>query len=77
MKIATTVTKIYQIHDSNAENAALSEYETEKNLIQSKEKKIDARMQKLETEEEAINTELQAIEKVRDENIQKTFKIFA
>ena len=76
-KLAQTVTKIYQIHDSNAENQALSEYEEAKSLIQSKEKKVDARMQKLETEQEVINTELESLKKVRDDNISKTFKIFA
>lgn len=76
-KLAQTCTKIYQIHDSNAENQALSEYEEAKTLIQSKEKKIDARMQKLETEQEVITTELDSLKKVRDDNISKTFKIFA
>ncbi|MCR5266503.1 MAG: hypothetical protein K6E29_07930 [Cyanobacteria bacterium RUI128] len=76
-KLATTITKIYQVHDSNAENQALAEYESAKTLIQMKEKKVDARMQRLETEQEVINTELQSIEKVRNENIDRTFKIFA
>ena len=34
-------------------------------------------MQRLETEQEVIKTELDSIKKVRDENISKTFKIFA
>ncbi len=34
-------------------------------------------MAKLETEQEAINTEMDGIEKVRNENIQTNFKIFA
>ena len=55
----------------------LSEYEKAKSLIQAKEKKVDARMQKLETEQEVINTELESLKKVRDDNISKTFKIFA
>ena len=75
--IAQNVKKIYQVHDSNAENLAFSQYEADKTAIQSKEKIIDARMQRLETEQEAINTEMDSIKKVRNENIEKTFKIFA
>lgn len=75
--IAQNVKKIYQVHDENAENVAFSEYEADKAAIQSKEKIIDARMQRLETEQEAINTEMDSIKKVRNENIEKTFKIFA
>ena len=76
-QIASNVKKIFQVHDSNAENQALAVYESDKTLIQSKEKKIDARMRKLETEQEAINTEMDGIQKVISENIDKTFKIFA
>ena len=76
-QIASNVKKIFQVHDSNAENQALAVYESDKTLIQSKEKKIDARMRKLETEQEAINTEMDGIQKVISENIEKTFKIFA
>ena len=76
-QIASNVKKIFQVHDSNAENQALAVYESDKTLIQAKEKKIDARMRKLETEQEAINTEMDGIQKVISENIDKTFKIFA
>lgn len=77
MKIAEDVVKVYEIHDTNAENQALAEYETAKTMIATKEKKIDARMAKLETEQQVINTELDSIEKVRNDNIEKYFKIFA
>jgi hypothetical protein len=76
-KQATSIQKIYQVHDDSAENAALVEYETKKNEIQYKENIIDTRMQKLETEQESINTELDSVQKICDENIEKTFKIFA
>ena len=77
MKIAQNVQKVYEVHDTNAENQALAEYETAKTLISMKEKKIDARMVKLETEQQAITTELDSLEKVRNDNIEKYFKIFA
>ena len=76
-KQAVNVTKIFEVRDENAENVALAEYEAQKTLISSKEKKIDARMQKLETEQEAITTELQSVKKIINDNIDKTFKIFA
>ncbi|MCM1265926.1 MAG: hypothetical protein NC200_06975 [Candidatus Gastranaerophilales bacterium] len=76
-KMATSIRKIYQVHDSNAENQALIEYETEKSAISMKERRIDAVMQKLETEQEAINTTLDSVQKIIQENIDKTFKMFA
>lgn len=76
-KQATSILKIYQMHDTDAENQALAVYETEKAAISHKEKQIDNRMIKLETEQEAINTELDSIKKVRNDNIEKYFKIFA
>ncbi len=74
---AVNVTKIFQVHDEDAENIALSEYEAEKTLISSKERVIDARMRKLETEQEVINTELDSIKQIIKDNVDKTFKIFA
>ena len=74
---AVNVTKIFQVHDEDTENVALSEYEAEKALISSKERVIDARMRKLETEQEVINTELDSIKQIIKDNVDKTFKIFA
>jgi len=76
-KQATNITKIFTVHDDDAENEALAEYEAKKSEIQYKENVVDTRMAKLETEQEAINTEMDSIKKVCDDNIQKNFKIFA
>ena len=76
-KMASSIHKIYQVHDDNAENEALVEYETEKSAISAKEAKIDVIMQKLETEQEAINTTMESVQKIIQENIEKTFKMFA
>ena len=75
--MASSIHKIYQVHDDNAENEALVEYETEKSAISAKEAKIDVIMQKLETEQEAINTTMESVQKIIQENIEKTFKMFA
>ncbi len=76
-KQAVNVMKIFQVRDEDAENVALATYEAEKSAISVKERAVDARMQKLETEQEVINTELESIKKVRNDNIDKYFKIFA
>ena len=76
-KMANTVMKIFEVTDDNKQNEALSKYEADKTLISSKERKVDMMMKKLETEQEAINTELDAVQKVENENIERTFKMFA
>jgi len=76
-KMATSIKKIYSVHDDNAENEALAEYEEEKSAITLKEEKIDVIMQKLETEQESVNTMMESVQKVIKENIDKTFKMFA
>lgn len=76
-KQATNISKIFSVHDTNAEQEALVEYESEKRRLQYKENAIDTRMRILETEQEAINTEMESVQKVCNENISKYFKIFA
>lgn len=76
-KMATSVLKIFEVNDTNAQNQALTKYESEKTLISNKEEVIDTLMQQLETEQEAINTELESLENVKSENIDRTFKMFA
>ena len=76
-KIASNVMKIFEVNDTDSQNQALSKYEADKTLISNKERRIDAMMQKLETEQEAINTELESVQKIVNDNIDKTFKMFA
>lgn len=76
-KQATNISKIFSVHDTNAEQEALVEYESEKRRLQYKENAIDTRMRILETEQEAINTEMESVQKVCNDNISKYFKIFA
>ena len=75
-KLASNVSKIFEVYDKDAQNAALSKYEAEKAEINSKEKQIDIRMNKLEAEQDAISTELDSIKKIIDDNVSTTFKIF-
>lgn len=75
-KLATNVSKVFQVYDTDAQNQALSKYESEKADINSKEKQIDIRMNKLETEQDAIKTELDSIKSIIKDNVDTTFKIF-
>ena len=75
-KIATNVSKVFEIYDKDAQNTALSEYEAKKAEINTKDKEIDIRMNKLEAEQDAISTELDSIKKIIEDNISTNFKIF-
>mgnify|MGYP004563182625 CR=1 FL=1 len=75
-KLATNVSKVFQVYDTDAQNTALSKYESEKADINAKEKQIDIRMNKLETEQDAIKTELDSIKSIIKDNVDSTFKIF-
>ena len=74
--IATNCSNIFQVNDSDIREQALAEYEYKKNLINSKETRIDTRMKDLETEQSAINQMIQGIESVRNDNVERTFSIF-
>ncbi|MCD8377285.1 MAG: hypothetical protein LUB59_00690 [Candidatus Gastranaerophilales bacterium] len=75
-KMATSITKIFSVHDENAESQALAEYEAEKSYISAKEEKIDVIMEKLETEYESNSTMMESIQNIVSENVEKTFKMF-
>lgn len=78
-------------NDSTAYNDALQEYEYQKGLynqeiekinsqiciIQSQDKKLELKLQDLDTQQEAINTEMESVKKVVDKNIEQSFKAFA
>jgi len=72
-KLATNISKIFQVEDTNAENVAQSEYETEKTEISNKEERVDLRMNQLETEQSVITTELDSIKKIINDNVSSTF----
>ena len=76
-KQSSSVNKLFAVNDTDAEDRALSQYETDKTLISTKERRIDTEMQKLETEQEAINTEMENVKKIVDQNVADTFKTFA
>ncbi len=76
--------------DENAYKDAYSDYEFEKNLyeqriaeinakteiIQAEDKQLELRLQQLDTEQESIKTEMDSVQKVIEDNVQKTFDAF-
>ena len=77
--------------DEEGYNQAYSDYEYNKDLyeksianinaqtamIQKKDQQLELRLEQLDTEQNAISTEMEAVQKVIEDNIENTFKIFA
>ena len=84
--ITTTQTK-----DEDAYNDAFNDYEYQKALyeqnisdlnaktkvIQQEDQQLELRLKQLDTERNALNTEIDSVKKVIQDNVDKTFKIFA
>lgn len=68
--------KVYKVNDSELQQQALAEYEYKKSIISEKESRIDTRMTDLKTEQSSIKTMMEGINKVKDDNIERTFNIF-
>lgn len=77
MSIASNFSKIFFVNDTDTREQALVDYEYQKSIISAKESRIDTRMKDLETEQSAINQMLQGLEKVRNENIERTMNTMA
>ena len=67
----------FMVNDTDAASKALAEYESDKSKINLKEARIDQRMKNLETEQGAIKNMIESIKKIKNDNIDRTFKIFA
>ena len=80
-----------QVMDENAYNDAYNDYEYEKYLyekavsdinakteiVQREDQQLELRLDQLDTEQNAIATEMDSVTKVIEDNVEKTFKIFA
>lgn len=78
-------------NDDKAYNSAMQEYEYQKGLydkqieninskiamIESQDKKLELKLQDLDTQQKALSTELDSVKKVIDKNIDQSFKAFA
>ena len=76
ISIATT-TKLDEVNDTTNEKKAEAKYEHELNIINKKDTKYDQDLSKLETERTALTKEYDSIKQVKDDNIDRTFKIFS
>ena len=72
----TTCPNIFTVSDKDIINKAIADYEANKVKINTKEKAIDTRMQKLETEQAAISEMLEAYRNIIKDNTDRTFNTF-
>ena len=63
--------------DKEDDARAESEYNAATAKIQAKEKQLDLTMVQIETQHEAVKNEMESVEKVVKDNVEKTFKTFA
>lgn len=77
--VATSTNNNYlqEMQDDKDLKKAEAKYEHELDIINDKDTKFDNDLNKLETERSAITTEMESIEKVRDDNVDRTFGIFS
>lgn len=91
LKGRTFSLNVVQEMDQEAYDNAMNDYTYQKNLyeksisdinaqteiIQSEDQQLELRLQQLNTEQSAISTEMDSVSKVIDDNVEKTFKVFA
>lgn len=64
-------------YDKSDDAAAQAEYDAIQNRIQSQDKKLELRLDQLESTRQAIQTEIESVEKVVSDNVEKSFNIFS
>ena len=74
---STNTNYLQEVQDETDLKKAEAEYEYELDKINAKDTKFDQDLSKLETERSSITTEMESIQKVRDDNIERTFGIFS
>ena len=56
---------------------SISDINAETEAIQNEDQQLELRLQQLDTEQNAISTEMDSVSKVIEDNVEKTFKVFA
>ena len=72
----STSTKVQEVSDEGGLKKAEAQYEADMNKINAKDTRYDNKLSQLETERNAIKTEIESLETVAKENVERTFKIF-
>ncbi len=67
---------ISEEYDKTDDAAAEAEFKTTQARIQKLDKKLELRLDQLETQRSAITTEMESIEKVIQDNVEQSFKTF-
>ena len=75
--LASNFDNIITVNDSDVASKALAKYEAEKLKINQKETRIDVKLKDLETEQAAIEQMIESINKVKNDNIDRTFKLWS
>lgn len=68
---------ISEDYDKSDDAQAEAEYKAIQDKVQTADKKLEMRLDQLETDREAIQTEMDSVKKVMEDNIESTFKIFS
>ena len=68
---------IREEYDKTDDAAAQAEYDYEQGRIQSEDKKLELRLDQLNTEREALTTEMESVKKVVEDSIESSFKVFS
>ena len=72
----STSTKVQEVSDEVGLKKAEAQYEADMNKINAKDTRYDNKLSQLETERNAIKTEIESLETVAKDNVDRTFKIF-
>ena len=67
---------ISEKYDKTDDAAAEAEFKATQTKIQKLDKKLELRLEQLETQRSAITTEMESIEKVIQDNVEQSFKTF-
>ena len=68
---------ITEEYDKSDDAKAEAEYNTIQDRVQAQDKKLELRLDQIETDRNAIQTEMDSVQKVMEDNIDSTFKIFS
>lgn len=72
----STSTKVQEVSDEVGLKKAEAQYEADMNKINAKDTRYDNKLSQLETERTAIKTEIESLQNVAKDNVDRTFKIF-
>ena len=73
----SNIGELSQVLDESDDKEAEAKYDALKTSIQRKDKKMEMQLNQLETERNSITNEIEAVQKVIDDNIEASFKVFS